>query len=333
MAIPAPVFDPPFRVTRASHVRLNVRDLAASKAFYTGIFGVAVTDETAEAVYLRGLEEACHHSIVLQRSDAPGTCERIGFRVLTEDDLEQGYTWFEARGWNPEWVEMPFQRRTLHVTDPRGIKLEFCASMDVVPRLLVKFSCHQGGKALRLDHFQVLVPDAAAAWNDYTPLGFRASEYIVDGEGRTTAAFLQRKGNSHDFVLVNGRGPRLHHTAFMVADNQGVIAGCDAAGELGFADAVERGPGRHGAGHALFVYFRDPDGHRIELNSTTYTAMDSELEPVRWDRTAATVVAQWGLPAQRTWFDDASPFPGSPLSLPDPAPNPLTLEKYLAAKS
>lgn len=333
MPIPGPVFDPPFRVTRASHVRHNVRDLAASKAFYTGILGLVVSDEDPDAVYLRGLEEACHHSLVLQRSDIPGTCDRIGFRVLTEADLDAAQLWFKTHGWAAEWVDMPYQRRTLHVSDPLGIKLEFCASMDVVPRLIVNFRQHQGGRALRIDHFQVLVPDAASAWEAYTPLGFRASEYIVDAQGDTTAAFLQRKGNSHDLVFVNGRGPRLHHFAFMVADNQSVIAGCDSAGELGFADSVERGPGRHGAGHALFVYLRDPDGHRVELNSTTYMAMDCELEPVRWDRTKSTVVAQWGLPAQRTWFDEATPFVGTSVITPDPAPNPMTLEKYLAAKA
>ena len=39
---------------------------------------------------------------------------------------------------------------------------------------------------------------------------------------------------------------------------------------MGFAENIEYGPGRHGPGHALFVYMRDPDGHRIELFNTHY---------------------------------------------------------------
>jgi catechol 2,3-dioxygenase-like lactoylglutathione lyase family enzyme len=37
--------------------------------------------------------------------------------------------------------------------------------------------------------------------------------------------------------------------------------------------ATERrwsGPGRHGPGHAQFVYMRDPDGHRVELFTTHF---------------------------------------------------------------
>jgi hypothetical protein len=33
MTIPSPVYDPPFNITRASHVVLTVRDLAASRRF------------------------------------------------------------------------------------------------------------------------------------------------------------------------------------------------------------------------------------------------------------------------------------------------------------
>ena len=54
-----------------------------------------------------------------------------------------------------------------------------------------------------------------------------------------------------------------------------------------FAANVEFGPGRHGPGHALFVYLRDPDGHRIELFNTHYQVMDIENEPVRWDASVA----------------------------------------------
>ena len=64
---------------------------------------------------------------------------------------------------------------------------------------------------------------------------------------------------------------------------------------MGFAENIEFGPGRHGPGHALFVYMRDPDGHRIELFNTHYQCIDIEDEPVRWDaslrRGAALAVA------------------------------------------
>ena len=68
MPLRDPVFDPPFNVVRASHVELGVRDLARSRAFYVDCLGLLVSDETEDALYLRGIEERSHHSIVLRRA-------------------------------------------------------------------------------------------------------------------------------------------------------------------------------------------------------------------------------------------------------------------------
>ena len=95
--------------------------------------------------------------------------------------------------------------------------------------------------------------------------------------------WLQRKGNPHDIVFSNGRGPRLHHFAYTVPEVRDLIHACDVAASMGCASRLERGPGRHGIGNALFVYFRDPDGHRIELFNTHYQTIDPEDPPLRWD--------------------------------------------------
>ena len=68
MPVRNPVFDPPLNVVRSSHVELGVRDLARSRAFYVDCLGLLVGDESDDALYLRGVEERNHHSIVLRRS-------------------------------------------------------------------------------------------------------------------------------------------------------------------------------------------------------------------------------------------------------------------------
>ena len=47
----------------------------------------------------------------------------------------------------------------------------------------------------------------------------------------------------------------------------GGVAGARAAAGAGLSGRPgrRRGPGRHGIGNAFFVYFRDPDGHLVEL--------------------------------------------------------------------
>src|SRR5215468_3501181 len=68
MSIPKPVYDPPFNITRASHSVLMVKDLAVSRNFYVDLLGFIVSDEDRDALYLRGVAEACHHSLVLKRA-------------------------------------------------------------------------------------------------------------------------------------------------------------------------------------------------------------------------------------------------------------------------
>src|SRR5579875_2191957 len=126
MGVPPLVLDPPFRITRASHVVLTVRDLAASRRFYTEVVGLAVTAEEDGTLYLRGMEEAAHHCLVLRQSAGPVGCATLGMRVQTDDDLDSARTWFTERGCPAAWAEVPHQGRTLRVQDPFGLKVEFC---------------------------------------------------------------------------------------------------------------------------------------------------------------------------------------------------------------
>jgi catechol 2,3-dioxygenase len=320
---------PTFNITRSSHVVLDVADLAASRAFYTEVIGLVVTAQEDDVLYLRGIEEACHHSLVLRKSTAR-TCARIGLRMYSEDDLEAALPFFAARGMSAEWADVPHQGRTLHVTDGAGVPLEFCARMDVEPRMITRFAEHRGGQAQRLDHYQILTPRVPEQLALYADMGFRLSEYIATADDQLRGIFLQRKGNPHDIVFFHGAGPQLHHFAYVSPEAQHLLKACDVAGALGFGRSVERGPGRHGPGHAMFVYFRDPDGHRVELFNTHYQVMDIEIEPVRWDPADPNVSFPWGLPAQRRWFEEATPFENMAPTTPEPRPSPLTLEKYLA---
>jgi catechol 2,3-dioxygenase len=81
----------------------------------------------------------------------------------------------------------------------------------------------------------------------------------------------------------------------------------------------------------MYVYFRDPDGHRVELFNTHYQVMDMENRAVRWDPTDKNLSFPWGLPAQRKWFEDATTFLGVQPRAPMRQPNPLTLEQFLTS--
>lgn len=329
MAIPERVLDPPFRITRASHICLDVADLDESRRFYEQVIGLVVTHEEPGHVYLRGIEEACHHSLVLKTTKGAKRCSRIGLRVLTDEDIDRAAEYFRAAGCDAEFVDAPYQGPTLNVTDTQGVPLQLTSRMPTAPRRITNFSGHLGGGALRIDHFQIIVPEVRRALEFYMSMGFWLSEYIGSDDENVLAVFLQRKGNPHDIVFFNGNGPQLHHFAFMTSEGANLLRACDIAGELGYGRGVERGPGRHGPGHALFVYFRDPDGHRVELFNTHYQVMDLENEPVRWNPADSNVSFPWGMPARRNWFEQATEFEGQPVRPASVQPTPYTLEQYL----
>src|SRR5215470_10042097 len=108
MPVRPPVLDPPFNVVRASHVELGVRDLARSRAFYVDCLGLLATDETADALYLRGVEERNHHSIVLRKAREPEAAA-LGFKVASEEDIDRAAAWFEARNLPVSFPDLPFR--------------------------------------------------------------------------------------------------------------------------------------------------------------------------------------------------------------------------------
>lgn len=315
MPIPETNFDPPFNLTRASHVRLATPDLEASRAFYEDVIGLVVSDADADTVYMRGVEEICHHSLTLKRTTGDPVCEAVGFRVFRDEDLDRARHYFEGIGVATEWIERDFEERSLKVTDPNGIPLELCARMETRQRLNIDWQAQRGVGALRLDHFQFAVPDVAAAARFYADIGFRTSVYFVDarfGE-HVFGIFMHRKANPNDAVFMNRVGPRLHHAAYVVPEASSLFRACDIAGNLGLGRSIEYGPGRHNMRGTLYVYFRDPAGHRVEILLPTAQVIDIEHEPERWEEKDRI---GWSPPPPRSWIDDASPFPGVALTEP-----------------
>src|SRR5579862_4298521 len=147
MNIPTVSTSPPFNITRASHVRYFVKDLAESVRFYTEVLGFVVSDQGRDVAYLRGIEEACHHSVVLMQTDGEPAAECVGMRVGSEEDLHRAKEYLPSAGGTAEFVDRPFQGLSLLTTfAPGGPPIELCAGMPVLPRLLNNFPAQKGGR-------------------------------------------------------------------------------------------------------------------------------------------------------------------------------------------
>lgn len=310
MPVPAPVLYPPFNVVRLSHAQLRVTDLGRARAFYVDTLGLQVSEAAPDALYLRGLEERAHHSLVLRRGPEPAV-DAVGLRVFDEDDLDRAARFFAGRGLPVDWPERPFAGRVLRTADPWGVPLELHAGMDRLPVIAQRYELYRGARPLRIDHANLFSPDVDGATAFWNAMGFRVTEYTEDAEtGKAWAVWMHRKGGVHDVAFTNGLGPRLHHVAYWVANPLHIIDLLDLMSTTGWTGAIERGPGRHGISNAFFLYVRDPDGHRVELYSSDYQTVDPDHEPIRWDLTDPQRQTLWGAPAPRSWFEEGSRFDG-----------------------
>jgi catechol 2,3-dioxygenase len=328
--IPKTTCPPPFEITRASHATFTVRDLARSREFYTEVIGLVVSDEDRNTLFLRGVEERGHHSLVLRRtSDAPA-CIRTGLRVRDEEDLDKAKFFFDKRGIKADFVEMPYQSRTLHATDVSGTPIELCATMPRLDRLDQRFELLRGGGALRFDHYQITAPNIAEASAFYAELGFRIVDWMVVG-GEPVGIFLHMKDSAYDVVFIRRPGPALHHFGYIVNGIQEIIKACDVAGSLGYRDCVEFGPGRHSLGHSYYVYLLDPDSHRLELLPPPIYYGDADDGPIVHDLSDGKKRTEsWGLPPRQNWIRNASSFEGVARTNPPPGGPEPSLEAYLS---
>jgi len=318
MPIRPPDLNPPFNVVRASHVEFGVRDPARSRAYYADCLGLIITAEDRQAIYLRGVEERNHHSIVLSRADAP-CVHAIGFKLASEEDLDRAAFYFARKGLPTSFPETPYQGRTLRTVDSVGMPIDFYVRMDQTDCLIRQYAHHKGARIQRIDHINCFTPDVQASYDFYTDIGFRLTEYTETDEPdpQLWAVWMHRKGNVHDLAFTNGRGPRVHHVGLWTAGPLDILHICDVMASSGFLANMERGPGRHGISNAFFLYTRDPDGHRVELFTSDYLTVDPDLKPLRWSLRDPQRQTLWGHPAPKSWFEEGSSFVG--VSVREPA--------------
>lgn len=310
MPVPASNLYPAFNIVRLSHVEYIVSNLAASRKYYADMMGLQITAEDDKAIYLRAMEERGHHCMVLRQSEGEKPCVNyLAYKVYSEEDLDKAKLWFDGKDLPTEWIERPYQGRTLRTVDCFGAPIEFYHKMDRLTPIHQKYSLYHGVKPLRIDHFNMFSPNVDVSVAFYNEMGFRVTEYTEDEEsGLLWAAWMHRKGGIHDVAFTNGTGPRLHHTAFWVPTPLNIIDLCDLMSTSGYVTNIERGPGRHGISNAFFLYVLDPDGHRTEIYCSDYQTVDPDLEPIKWDLKDPQRQTLWGAPAPRSWFELGSVF-------------------------
>lgn len=322
--------DYPFDIVRTSHVEYIVKDLEKSREFYVDTLGFIETSSSKNRLFLRGIEDRFHHSLILTQGATPAVAH-ISYRVRHDKDLDLIAEMFQREhGSQVFWLdagEEEGQGPAIRVQDPFGFPLEFFKAMDESEWMLRRFDKHRGAKIQRIDHVNVLAPNVQAVSDFYTQqLGFSCSEYTETEDGKIWATWLRRKPTVHDIAIMMGEGPRLHHSGFVVSEKDSILDALDILASRGYIENIERGPGRHGISNAFFLYLRDPDGHRIELYTGDYLSADPNWPPLKWKLDDPQRQTFWGAPAPERWFNEASPVlslsSNQPVQIKKPAYDP-----------
>src|SRR5436190_3487569 len=282
-------------ISQLAHIELITPKPQESLEFFTEIFGLEVTANSGNSTYLRCWGDFFHHSLQLTEGPQPAL-GHIGWRSQGPEQLAAAVERIEASGrglgwegeavghgaayryrgpgghvqeifWDVERYVAPPEKRSTYPSRPQAI-----SRVSAAPR--------------QLDHVTVATKDPlgdSAFYRDV--LGYRHTEYTVLKDAPEVCFFSMVTTNekSHDLGLgldPSGVPGRIHHFAFWVDTVEDVLRVADVLLEAGHA--IEYGPGRHGMGEQTYLYFREPGGIRVEVNSGGYRIYQPDLEPVRW---------------------------------------------------
>jgi catechol-2,3-dioxygenase len=275
-------------VKRMRHATFATEDIGRQVDYFQSVVGLGVVAREADRVLMA--TESDQLALVIE-AGAP-SCKRLAFEVAPDIDLADLGTELSSAGiaFDIRSDPLPGIAQSLVFTDPEGTGIELIAGFTASPAL----GSIGGVAANKLGHVALYTPDPKAALTFYSQLlGFRVSDWIED-----SFVFLRCGFDHHSVNFVRGGARRLNHIAFELRDASHMHRACDLLGRRRLQ--ILWGPVRHGPGHNVAVYHRNPDGHVVELFFDLDRMIDEELgyfEPQPWHRDRPQRPKVWvGLP-------------------------------------
>jgi catechol 2,3-dioxygenase len=305
-------------LSQLAHVEIVTPDLDASTEFFTEMLGLRPTGEANGSVYLRAWGESFHHSLQLTAGEKPAL-GHIAWRAAGRAQLDEVVRRIEASGRGEGWYEDAVGHGRAYRFRSVGGHLEEvfwdverpeppASERSTYPGRPQAFR-PRGATVRYLDHVTVATADIPGDVQFHRDvLGKRYMEYTVAEVGGNPEfivfATMTSCERSHDLGLVPDFTPipgRINHLAYWVDQRQDVVTAADVILEAGYE--IEFGPGRHGVTEQEYLYFREPGGMRVEINSGGYRNYEPDYGPVKWTVDQGSNVFYRNLGFQPSMFD------------------------------
>jgi catechol 2,3-dioxygenase len=316
------------RIAHLGHAELMVRDLSASRDFFTDVMGLFVTEERDASVYLRAWQDWDHHTLVLTEA-AESSLGHVGWRVARPDDLQEFERHLKAAGVDVEWVSGSvghgdsLRFRTPGANVPHELYWEVEPFSEPAAGLASRLPSHpqrytgSGVAPRRFDHVNLLVDDVLAEQEWTTEvLGIRHNYYVVGDTETRLGSWLSNTNISHEIAFMRNRnqdGDHLHHVAYYLDSPDQLMRAATLMVDAGCS--LEWGPGAHGTSGAIFLYALEPSGHRVEVWTGGFLIFPPDWEALRWDGE----IGQLGLEMWGSDMPDSYLTYGTPLAIPSAA--------------
>jgi catechol-2,3-dioxygenase len=263
----------PVAVRRLASYEVHTEDLDRLVEYYEQSLGLVCVERSADAAYLATASD--HHCVAVRTGPLDG---RAGLGFELADSLEDTEQRLRDAGVN-------VARRS----DPApGIAADLVLAEPgaQTPLSLFERQAPSGipsafsGRPTKLGHVASYVTDLVESqWFYLEIMGFRFSDMIGD-----FFTFLRCNADHHAINLMASEKRRgLFHVAFEMRDFMHLKDQLDLLANRGHQ--LLWGPGRHGVGHNIFTYHRDPDGNIVELFTELdliFDETDEHFEPRPW---------------------------------------------------
>ncbi|MFC8381838.1 VOC family protein [Nocardia sp. NPDC057272] len=276
--------------TAVSHIGFAVPDVAAAAQFYGRVLGLVVHDELPDGGLRLGWGTG-HH--VLDLIEGAKGLRHYGFEVRDDGGVDGIAERLAAAGHTVGLLDASYvdsavgDCRAITTTDPHGTEVHFHGAVQRQG----ENAADTGRRPIKYQHI-TLGTDSVEAMVAFfvDTVGFRISDQLEDGR----FAWLRSDRDHHTLAVVDvGRGGDIDHYSYDLAEWEDFKAWCDRLTDENVE--VTWGPGRHGPGNNLFVFFDDPAGNHIELSAEMEKFHDDRVTyvPRRW-RPIPNTVNLWG---------------------------------------